>query len=690
MPRRYSLENTRNIGIMAHIDAGKTTTTERILYYTGISHRIGEVDEGTAVMDWMEEEQERGITITSAATTCFWKDHRVNIIDTPGHVDFTVEVERSLRVLDGAIVIFCAVAGTQPQTEMIWRQCNKYSIPRLIFINKMDRTGADFFRTLYSVKEQLNANALPVQIPVGKEHDHKGFIDLITLEKVTFREDDLGTTAIREKIDVDEHEDVKIYRENILETLADYDDEIMSDFLSGKEIKKEKIIYVIRELTIKNILSPVFCGSAFKNKGVQALMDGVVYYLPSPVDLPSVQGVDPKTGKTIFRRPSDDEPFSALIFKIMTDPHVGQLVYFRVYSGSLDAGTRIYNSRRRTFERVGRLLKMHSNKREDIESVYSGDIAASVGMKNAYTGDTICDDKAPIILESIEFPEPVLSVAIEPKTNVDREKLVYNLGRLSREDPTFKVSFSKDTGETIVSGMGELHLEIILARLLREFKVEANIGKPQVAYKETIKGFAQGEGKYIKQSGGKGQYGHVILEVKHSSNSKSGIKITNAIRGGAIPSDYFSAIEMGIKEASETGVIQGFPVVDVDVVVVDGSYHPVDSSEMAFKIAASMAFKDALRKAGPVVMEPIVELEVQTPQIYSSDIINDINARRGRVINMKIDENDAKVFSHVPLSNMFGYTTSLRSLSQGRATYHMKFFEYQEVSEKMFKKSFEF
>jgi len=686
MPRKYSLQNTRNIGIMAHIDAGKTTTTERILYYTGISHRIGEVDNGTAIMDWMEEEQERGITITSAATTCFWKDNRINIIDTPGHVDFTVEVERSLRVLDGAIVIVCAVAGAQPQTEMIWRQCNRYSIPRMILINKMDRTGADFFKSLKSVNEQLNANTLPLQIPFGKEQNFKGFFDLVTLEKVTYKDDDLGITAIREKIEGNEINEVKIFREKMIETLSDYDESILSDFISGNEIAEEKLREVIRELTVKNIIIPVFCGSAFKNKGVQALLDGVISYLPSPYDLPPVQGIEPETNNTIFRKVSDEEHFSALIFKIMTDPHVGQLVYFRVYSGSLDAGSRIYNSSKKTYERVGRLLKMHANKREDVESVYAGDIAASVGMKNAFTGDTICYDKFPIILESIEFPEPVLSVAIEPKTNTDREKLFYNLGRLSREDPTFKISFSKDTGETIVSGMGELHLEIILARLLREFKVEANIGKPQVAYKETVKGFARGIGKYVKQTGGKGQYGHVILEVKHSSETKSGINITNAIKGGAIPTEFISSVKMGIREASETGVLHGFPVVDVDVVLVDGSYHPVDSSELAFKIAGSMAFKDALQNAGPVILEPIVELEVIAPQSYASDIINDISVRQGRVIDMKIEEIDTKVLSHVPLANMFGYTTVLRSLSQGRASYHMKFFEYSEISGKKFEK----
>jgi elongation factor G len=688
MTRQFSLEKTRNIGIMAHIDAGKTTTTERILYYTGISHRIGEVDEGTAIMDWMQEEQERGITITSAATTCFWEDHRINIIDTPGHVDFTVEVERSLRVLDGAIVIICAVAGVQPQTETIWRQCNKYSIPRILLINKMDRTGADFLKALSTIKEQLHANIIPLQIPYGKEQDYKGFYDLLTYEKVTFEEGDLGTTIYKEKFTQKETDDLKKYRDFILETISEYNDEILTELVAGNDIPLDKIRSVIRELTIKNIIIPVICGSSFKNKGIQALLNAVIHYLPAPSDLPSVQGIDPDTDKPVFRQPKDEEYFSALIFKIMTDPHVGQLVYFRTYSGSLKTGTKVYNSRRNSYERVGRLLKMHANKREDVECVYAGDIAASIGLKNVFTGDTICDDKAPIILESIEFPEPVLSVAIEPKTNTDREKLVYNLDRLCREDPTFKISFNKETGETIVSGMGELHLEIILARLLREFKVEASIGKPQVAYKETVKGFAQGEGKYIKQTGGKGQYGHVILEVKHSSKVGLGVSITNAIRGGSIPSEYFSSISSGIKEASETGVVQGFPVVDVDVVILDGSYHPVDSSEIAFKIAASMAFKDALKKAGPVIMEPIVDLEVVTPKSYSSEIMNDLSSRRGRVVNMKMDDFETKIYAHVPLANMFGYTTTIRSLSQGRANYHMKLFEYREVSEKMFEKKF--
>jgi elongation factor G len=662
---------------MAHIDAGKTTATERILFYTGVTYKIGEVHEGTAVMDWMPQEQERGITITSAATTCFWKDHQINIIDTPGHVDFTIEVERSLRVLDGAVAVFDAVSGVEPQSETVWRQANKYRVPRIAFMNKMDRMGADFLMSVKSMVERLGANPVVVQIPIGAEDKFRGPIDLIRMKAYYFDDETLGAKFVEDEIPEEYREEAQKYREKLIETVSDVDDSIMEKYLSGKEISEQEIIAALRKGTVSLKLSPVLCGSAFKNKGVQMLLDGIVSFLPSPIEVPPVQGITPD-GKEEERKSSDDEPFSALAFKIMTDPFVGQLTFVRVYSGVLSAGSYVYNSTKDSRERIGRLLKMHANKREEIKEVRAGDIAALVGLKNTLTGDTLCDENHSIILESMEFPAPVISVAVEPKTKADQEKLSLSLMKLAQEDPSFKVAYDEETGQTIISGMGELHLEIIVDRLMREFKVGANVGKPQVAYKETIRTKASAEGKYVRQTGGRGQYGHVYLDVEPLVDDK-GFEFVNKIVGGAVPREYIPAVEKGIKEALDTGVLAGYPVVDVRVTITDGSYHEVDSSEMAFKIAGSMGFKEAVKKAKPVLMEPIMSVEVVTPEEYMGDVIGDLNARRGKIQNMEKRGNAQIIRAAVPLSEMFGYATDLRSKTQGRATYTMQFAHYEEV-----------
>ncbi|MBI5188802.1 MAG: elongation factor G [Nitrospirae bacterium] len=676
---RFPLEKTRNIGIMAHIDAGKTTTTERILYYTGVTYKIGEVHEGTAVMDWMVQEQERGITITSAATTCFWKDHRINIIDTPGHVDFTIEVERSLRVLDGAVAVFDSVSGVEPQSETVWRQANKYGVPRIAFMNKMDRIGADFFMSVNSMIERLGDNPVPIQIPIGAEDEFRGPIDLVRMKAVYFDDETLGAKYTEGDIPDQLMPQTREYREKMFEALADVDENIMEKFLSGEEISMEEIKAAIRKGTIAMKLTPVLCGSAFKNKGVQLLLDAIIDYLPSPLDIPPVSGKNPLNGYEVIRMASDTEPFSALAFKVMTDPFVGQLTFIRVYSGVLSAGSYVYNSTKDTKERIGRLLKMHANKREEIKEVSAGDIAAAVGLKNTLTGDTLCDENSPVILESMEFPEPVISVAIEPKTKADQEKLSQSLSKLAQEDPSFKVSFNEETGQTIISGMGELHLEIIVDRLLREFKVGANVGKPQVAYKETIRTVSRAEGKFVRQSGGRGQYGHVYIEIEPLGAGK-GFEFVNKIVGGIIPREYIPAVEKGVKEATETGFLAGYPVVDVKATLYDGSYHEVDSSEMAFKIAGSIAFKEAAKKARPVLLEPIMGVEVVTPEEYMGDVIGDLNSRRGKIQNMEKRGNVQVIRAQVPLSEMFGYATDLRSETQGRATYTMQFSHYEEVS----------
>ncbi len=675
---RVPLEKTRNIGIMAHIDAGKTTTTERILYYTGVTYKIGEVHEGTAVMDWMVQEQERGITITSAATTCFWNDHRINIIDTPGHVDFTIEVERSLRVLDGAVAVFDAVAGVEPQSETVWRQANKYGVPRIAFMNKMDRVGADFFMSVKTMVDRLGANPVPIQIPIGAEDKFRGPIDLVRGKAIYFDDETLGAKYVEDEIPQELLPVAREYREKMLEALADVDENIMEKFLGGEEITVEEIKRAIRKGTIEMRITPVLCGSAFKNKGVQMLLDAIVDYLPSPLDIPPVKGINPIDGSEIERKASPDEPFAALAFKIMTDPYVGQLTFIRVYSGVLSAGSYVYNSTKDSKERIGRLLRMHANKREEIKEVAAGDIAAAVGLKNTLTGDTLCDEKAPIVLEAIEFPEPVISVAIEPKTKADQEKLSQSLAKLAQEDPSFRVSFDEETGQTIISGMGELHLEIIVDRLLREFKVSANVGKPQVAYKETIRTAAKAEGKFVRQSGGRGQYGHVVIEIEPAETGK-GFEFVNKIVGGTIPKEYIPAVEKGIKEALDLGVLAGYPVVDVRATLYDGSYHEVDSSEMAFKIAGSMAFKEAAKKARPVLLEPIMSVEVVTPEEYMGDVMGDLNSRRGRIQSMEKRGNSQVIRAEVPLSEMFGYATDLRSKTQGRATYTMQFSRYEEV-----------
>ena len=663
---------------MAHIDAGKTTTTERILYYTGVTYKIGEVDEGTAVMDWMGQEQERGITITSAATTCFWKDYRINIIDTPGHVDFTIEVERSLRVLDGTVAVFDSVAGVEPQSETVWRQANKYGVPRIAFMNKMDRVGADFFMSVNSMTERLDANPVPVQIPIGAEDELRGQIDLVRMKAIHFYDETLGANYTEGDIPEELLHRAYEYREKMFEALADIDDTIMEKYLGKEEIGVDEIKTALRKGTLEMKLTPVLCGSAFRNKGVQLLLDAIVDYLPSPLDIPPVAGKVPSSDSVIVRHANDSEPFSALAFKVMTDPFVGQLTFIRVYSGVLNAGSYVYNSSKDTKERVGRLLKMHANKREELKEVSAGDIAAVVGLKNTLTGDTLCDEKNPVILESIEFPEPVMSVAIEPKTKADQEKLSQSLSKLAQEDPSFKVSFNEETGQTIISGMGELHLEIIVDRLLREFKVSANIGKPQVAYKETIKGVAKADGKFIRQTGGRGQYGHVFIEIEPLEPGK-GFEFENKIIGGTIPREYIPAVEKGIKEAADRGILAGYPVVDIKAKLYDGSYHEVDSSEMAFKIAGSLAFKEAAKNAKPVLLEPIMSIEVVTPEEYMGDVIGDLNSRRGRVQNIERRGKVQVIKAQAPLAEMFGYATDLRSKTQGRATFTMQFSHYDEV-----------
>jgi elongation factor G len=669
---------TRNIGIMAHIDAGKTTTTERILYYTGVSHKIGEVHEGTATMDWMEQEQERGITITSAATTCSWKDHRINIIDTPGHVDFTIEVERSLRVLDGAVAVFCSVGGVEPQSETVWRQADKYKVPRIAFINKMDRIGADFFRGVSMIKDRLKANPLPIQLPVGKEDYFKGIIDLVTMKAIIWDEESLGATFREEAIPAEDLELAQEYREKMIEELSSHDDVLMEKYLAGEELTNDEIVRAIRTSTIDIKICPVICGSAFKNKGVQDLLDSVVAYLPSPLDIPAIKGIKEGTDIEIERKADDTEPFSALAFKIMTDPFVGQLTFFRVYSGVLSSGSYVYNSSKGKRERIGRILKMHANKREEIKEVYAGDIAAAVGLKYSTTGDTLCEEENAVVLESIEFPEPVISIAIEPKTKADQEKLGISLQKLASEDPSFRVRTDEETGQTIISGMGELHLEIIVDRMMREFKVEANVGKPQVAYRETITRKAKVEGKFVRQSGGRGQYGHVWIEIEPQEPGK-GYEFIDAVKGGVIPREFIPAVDKGIREAMDTGVLAGFPMVDFKVTLIEGSYHDVDSSEMAFKIAGSMAFKEGCAKAGAVILEPIMSVEVVVPEDYMGEVIGDLNSRRGRIMGMESRGGAQVVASMVPLAQMFGYSTDLRSATQGRATYSMTFDHYEQA-----------
>ncbi len=677
MSRKIPLTKTRNIGIMAHIDAGKTTTTERVLYYTGITHRLGEVHEGTATMDWMEQEQERGITITSAATTSFWRDYRINIIDTPGHVDFTAEVERSLRVLDGAIAIFCAVGGVEPQSETVWRQADRYQVPRIAFVNKMDRSGADFERAVGMMRTRLAANAIPVQLPIGTEESFAGVIDLISMKAVRYLDETLGAEYTVEEIPADQLEVAQAAREKLVEAVSEVDDHLMERYIDGKTASEDEIRAALRKGTIGLRVVPVLCGSAFKNKGIQSLLDAVMDYLPSPIDVPAIAGIDPEKDEAVEREPSDDAPFSGLVFKILTDPYVGQLAFFRVYSGVLKSGSYVLNATRDNRERIGRLLKMHANQREDIKEVYAGDIAAAVGLKSVQTGDTICDQNHPVVLESMQFPEPVISVVIEPKTKVDQEKLGLALGKLTQEDPTFKVFNDPETSQTIISGMGELHLEIVVDRLLREFNVAANVGKPQVAYRETIRKSAKAEGRYVRQTGGRGQFGHVKIEIEPIPGKK--FEFSNVIRGGSIPREYISSIETGIVEAMEHGILAAYPMVDVKVSLYDGSYHEVDSSEMAFKIAGSMAFKAAARSADPVLLEPIMQVEVVVPEVYMGEVINDLNSRRGRVTGMSARGNTQIIGANVPLAEMFGYATDLRSATQGRATYTMHFAEYQEA-----------
>jgi elongation factor G len=678
VPRLNKLENYRNIGIMAHIDAGKTTTTERILYYTGVSHKIGEVHEGTATMDWMEQEQERGITITSAATTCSWRDYNINIIDTPGHVDFTIEVERSLRVLDGAVAVFCSVGGVEPQSETVWRQADKYGVPRLAFINKMDRVGADFFRGVQMIKDRLKANPLPIQLPVGKEENFKGVIDLVRMKAIIWTDESLGADYSEVEIPAELLDEAVEYREKMIEEISSHDDALMEKYLSGEVLTEQEIMSAIRTGTIAIKFCPVICGSSFKNKGVQNLLDAVVDYMPSPLDIPAIKGIDVDSGAEIERAASDSEPFSALGFKIMTDPFVGQLTFFRVYSGVANAGSYIYNSTKGKKERLGRILKMHANKREEIKEVFAGDIAAAVGLKYTTTGDTLCDEDKQVILESIEFPEPVISIAIEPKTKAEQEKLGFGLQKLASEDPSFRVKTDEETGQTIISGMGELHLEIIVDRLKREFKVEANVGKPQVAYRETITKKVKVEGKFVRQSGGRGQYGHVWLEIEPQEAGK-GFEFVDAIKGGVVPREYIPAVGKGALEATDNGILAGFPVVDIKVTLVDGSYHEVDSSEMAFKIAGSMGFKEGCAKASPIILEPIMSVEVVVPEEYMGDVIGDLNSKRGRIMGMDSRAGAQVVTAMVPLASMFGYSTDLRSATQGCATYAMTFDHYEPV-----------
>ena len=670
MPRQYSLENTRNIGIMAHIDAGKTTTTERILFYTGVNHKLGETHEGTATMDWMAQEQERGITITSAATTCFWKDNRINIIDTPGHVDFTVEVERSLRVLDGCVTVLCAKGGVEPQSETVWRQADHYNVPRMIYINKMDIMGANFYNVVDMVHERLRCNAVPIQLPIGSEADFRGIIDLLEMKADVYY-DDLGKDMRVEEIPEDMRAEAEEYRTQLLEAVADFDDEIMEMYLEGEEIPTEMIKAAIRKATTQVKFVPIVCGTSYKNKGVQKLLDAIVDYMPSPLDIPPITGTVPKTDEVEHRAADDSAPFSALAFKIMTDPYVGRLAFFRVYSGTIEAGKSVLNSTKGQRERLGRILLMHANHREDITQVYSGDIAAAVGLKNTTTGDTLCDEKYPIVLESMEFPEPVIRVAIEPKTKAGQEKMDIALGKLAEEDPTFKAYTDEETGQTIIAGMGELHLEIIVDRLLREFRVEANVGRPQVSYKETITKAATVDTRYARQTGGKGQFAHVKLTIEPNEPGK-GYEFVNAITGGAIPKEFIPCVDQGIQGAMQAGVLAGYEVVDVKVTLLDGSYHEVDSSEMAFKICGSMAFKEACQKAGPTLLEPIMKVVVTAPESYMGDVMGDINARRGQIAGTDIRNGAAIVTANVPLASMFGYATDLRSKTQGRATYSME------------------
>ncbi len=677
MARKVALKDTRNIGIMAHIDAGKTTTTERILFYTGVNHKIGEVHEGAATMDYMEQEQERGITITSAATTAFWNGNRINIIDTPGHVDFTVEVERSLRVLDGAVAVFSAVDGVQPQSETVWRQADKYNVPRMAFLNKMDRVGADFNMCVSDIKQKLGGNGVPIQLPIGAEDAFEGIIDLITMKEYLFKDDTMGADYDIADVRPELLEEAQIAREHMLESVVETDEALMEKYFGGEEISEDEIRKAIRIATIGGIVVPVLCGTAFKNKGIQPLLDAVVYYMPSPLDIGAVKGIDPKTESPMERQPSDEEPFAALAFKILTDPFVGRLSFFRVYSGILNKGSYVLNSTKGKKERMGRLLQMHANKREELDIVYSGDIAAAVGLKETTTGDTLCDESKPIILEKMEFPDTVIQIAVEPKTKADQEKMGTALAKLAEEDPTFKVTSNQETGQTLIAGMGELHLEIIVDRMKREFRVEANVGKPQVAYRETITGNSDVEEKYAKQSGGRGQYGHVKIRVE--SNPDKGYEFINEVTGGAIPREYIPAVDKGIQEALEAGVVAGYPVQDVKVTLYDGTYHEVDSSEMAFKIAGSMAIKKAMRAANPVLLEPIFKVEVTTPEEYMGDVIGDLNSRRGQVSGMT-DRNNAKIINaQVPLSQMFGYATDLRSKTQGRASYSMEFEKYVQV-----------
>ncbi|NLT65971.1 MAG: elongation factor G [Acidobacteria bacterium] len=678
MARFVPLELTRNIGIMAHIDAGKTTTTERILYYTGITHKLGEVHEGTATMDWMEQEQERGITITSAATTCFWNNHRVNVIDTPGHVDFTAEVERSLRVLDGAVALFGAVEGVEPQSETVWRQADKYSVPRIGFVNKMDRPGADFARVLETMRNRLHANPVAVQLPLGAEDRFRGIVDLVDQKAIVFEEETLGADFDVEEIPAEMLDDIAVYREKLIEAVSEVDDSLLEKYLSGGEISGNEIRAALRRGTLALKFVPVLCGSAFKNKGIQQLLDAIVAYLPSPLDIPPVEGVTENGAVPPVRKPSDDEPFSGLVFKIMTDPFVGHLAFFRVYSGTLKSGTSVYNSTKESVERVGRLLKMHANKREEIKEVMCGDIAAAVGLRNVGTGDTICEKQNPIVLEAIEFPAPVISVAVEPKTKSDQEKLGLSLDKLMREDPTFRVHTDPDTGQTILSGMGELHLEILVDRMVREFGVAANIGKPQVSYRETIRQQSEAEGRFVRQTGGRGQYGHVKIKLE-PAEAGSGFDFVNEIVGGAIPKEFISPVEEGVRQALLTGVLAGYEMVDVKVTLVDGSYHEVDSSELAFRIAGSMALKEAARKAKPVLLEPMMKVEVVVPEEYMGSVTGDLHSRRGRVESTETRLSSTIIQCKVPLSEMFGYSTDLRSMTQGRATYSMHFSHYDEA-----------
>ena len=677
MAREYSLEKTRNIGIMAHIDAGKTTTTERILFYTGVNHKIGEVHDGAATMDWMVQEQERGITITSAATTCHWKNHRINIIDTPGHVDFTVEVERSLRVLDGAVAVLTARGGVEPQTETVWRQAENYNVPRMAYVNKMDITGADFFNVIKMMKERLNANAVAIQLPIGAEDTFKGIIDLVKMEAIVY-EDDLGKVEDEVAIPDDMKDQAEEYREILLEALSELDDDFMEKYLGGEEITEDEIKAVIRKGTVSCKLCPVTCGTSYRNKGVQPLLDAIVDYMPAPTDIPPIAGINPETGEEDHRPSSDDEPFAALAFKIMTDPYVGKLAFFRVYSGILDGGSYVYNSTKGKKERIGRILQMHANNRKEIDRVYSGDIAAAVGLKDTTTGDTLCDEEHPIILESMVFPDPVISVAVEPSTKNDQEKMGVALQKLAEEDPTFRVRTDQETGQTIISGMGELHLQIIVDRMLREFKVDCKVGEPQVAYRETIRKSVEAEGKFVRQSGGHGQYGHCWLKLEPQEPGE-GFSFENKVVGGAIPKEFIKPIEDGVKQAMEAGVVAGYPMVDIKATVFDGSLHEVDSSEAAFKVAGSMAFRNGAEKANPVLLEPYVKVEVTVPEEYMGDVIGDLNSRRGRIDGMEARNGSQVITGFVPLSEMFGYSTDLRSKTQGRGNYSMEVAYYDEV-----------